>query len=90
MFPGFCSGIRGLSTVLKAQLPRYHNLFLLKAFTKRYAMAGVRLGYGITENEELLEKDEHWPHSHGIYLSLHRQQELRHLKRQIMLKEHEI
>ena len=41
---------------LKAQLPRYHNLFLLKAFTKRYAMAGVRLGYGITENEELLEK----------------------------------
>ena len=29
---------------------------LLKAFTKRYAMAGVRLGYGITENEELLEK----------------------------------
>ena len=41
---------------LKAQLPRYHNLFLLKAFTKRYAMAGVRLGYGITENQELLEK----------------------------------
>ena len=41
---------------LKAQLSRYHNLFLLKAFTKRYAMAGVRLGYGITENEELLEK----------------------------------
>ncbi len=32
---------------LKAQLSRYHNLFLLKAFTKRYAMAGVRLGYGI-------------------------------------------
>ena len=41
---------------LKAQLPRYHNLFLLKAFTKRYAMAGVRLGYGLTENQELLEK----------------------------------
>ena len=41
---------------LKAQLPRYHNLFLLKAFTKRYAMAGVRLGYGISENTELLEK----------------------------------
>lgn len=40
---------------LKAQLSRYHNLFLLKAFTKRYAMAGVRLGYGITENSELLE-----------------------------------
>ncbi len=41
---------------LKAQLPRYHNLFILKAFTKRYAMAGVRLGYGLSENRELLEK----------------------------------
>lgn len=41
---------------LKAQLSRYHNLFILKAFTKRYAMAGVRLGYGLTENRELLEK----------------------------------
>lgn len=41
---------------LKAQLSRYHNLFLLKAFTKRYAMAGIRLGYGLTENQELLEK----------------------------------
>ena len=41
---------------LKAQLPRYHNLFILKAFTKRYAMAGIRLGYGLCENKELLEK----------------------------------
>lgn len=41
---------------LKAQLSRYHNLFILKAFTKRYAMAGIRLGYGICENKELLEK----------------------------------
>ena len=40
---------------LKAQLSRYHNLFILKAFTKRYAMAGIRLGYGITENTELLD-----------------------------------
>lgn len=40
---------------LKAQLSRYHNLFILKAFTKRYAMAGIRLGYGISENMELLE-----------------------------------
>lgn len=44
-----------LRYTLKAQLSRYHNLFLLKAFTKRYAMAGIRLGYGITENRELLE-----------------------------------
>lgn len=43
---------------LKAQLSRYHNLFLLKAFTKRYAMAGIRLGYGLSENRELLERME--------------------------------
>lgn len=43
---------------LKAQLARYHNLFLLKAFTKRYAMAGIRLGYGICENRALLEDME--------------------------------
>lgn len=43
---------------LKAQLSRYHNLFLLKAFTKRYAMAGIRLGYGLCENRELLERME--------------------------------
>lgn len=43
---------------LKAQLSRYHNLFLLKAFTKRYAMAGIRLGYGICENRELLREME--------------------------------
>ena len=31
-------------------------LFLLKAFTKLYGMAGLRLGYGISWNEELLWK----------------------------------
>ena len=41
---------------LKNYLKQYQNLFLLKAFTKRYAMAGVRLGYGFTENAALLEK----------------------------------
>lgn len=30
------------------------NVFVLKAFTKLYAMAGLRLGYGITGNETLL------------------------------------
>ncbi len=43
---------------LKAQLSEYDNLFLLKAFTKRYAMAGVRLGYGLTGNRRLLEQME--------------------------------
>ena len=43
---------------LKEHLEQYGNLFLLKAFTKRYAMAGVRLGYGLCGNRALLEKME--------------------------------
>ena len=43
---------------LKEYLETYDNLFLLKAFTKRYAMAGVRLGYGLCGNKRLLEKIE--------------------------------
>ncbi len=34
------------------------HVFILKAFTKLYAMAGVRLGYGICNNRELLETME--------------------------------
>lgn len=41
---------------LKKRLDDTKNLFLLKAFTKRYAMAGLRLGYGITDNTALLDK----------------------------------
>lgn len=41
---------------LKPYLAQYENLFLLKAFTKRYGMAGLRLGYGITGNRGLLKK----------------------------------
>lgn len=41
---------------LKAFLPDYDNLFLLKAFTKRYAIAGIRLGYGLCGSQALLEK----------------------------------
>ena len=43
---------------LKEYLETYDNLFLLKAFTKRYAMAGVRLGYGLCGNKGLPEKIE--------------------------------
>lgn len=38
----------------KELLKEYDQLFLLKAFTKRYAMAGIRLGYGLCANRELL------------------------------------
>ena len=34
------------------------KLFLLKAFTKRYSMAGVRLGYGLCGNRALLDRME--------------------------------
>ena len=41
---------------MKPYLAESENLFILKAFTKRYAMAGVRLGYALCADRELLEK----------------------------------
>ena len=43
---------------LKAYLKEYKHLFILKAFTKRYAIAGVRLGYGLCADEKILEQME--------------------------------
>lgn len=43
---------------LKPYLSENPSLFLLKAFTKRYAMAGLRLGYGLSGNQELLKRME--------------------------------
>lgn len=40
----------------KKYLEEFENLFILKAFTKIYAMAGIRLGYCISSDEKLLEK----------------------------------
>lgn len=37
-------------------LGQYPNLVILKAFTKIYAMAGVRLGYALCSNADLLQK----------------------------------
>lgn len=36
-------------------LRSYPNVFVLKAFTKLYAMAGLRLGYGLCADRELLD-----------------------------------
>ncbi|MGI6094640.1 MAG: pyridoxal phosphate-dependent aminotransferase [Lachnospiraceae bacterium] len=41
---------------MKPFLHSYENFFILKAFTKRYAMAGVRLGYGLCSNRQLLDQ----------------------------------
>lgn len=35
---------------------KYSNVILLKAFTKIYAMAGLRLGYGICRDDGLIER----------------------------------
>ncbi len=43
-------------TSLKGEIRDNPQLFLLKAFTKSYGMAGVRLGYGICSNRELLAR----------------------------------
>ena len=39
---------------LKPYLARYPQLFILKAFTKSYGMAGVRLGYGLCADADML------------------------------------
>lgn len=41
---------------LKQYLPQYRNLFLLKAFTKSYGMAGLRLGYCLCSDSALLHR----------------------------------
>ena len=44
---------------LKSHLGEHPNLFLLKAFTKSYGMAGVRLGYCLCADGQLLQKMSH-------------------------------
>ena len=40
---------------LKGELERFPNLLILKAFTKLYAMAGVRLGYALSADASQLD-----------------------------------
>ena len=53
-FLDFAAGREALTA--KAFLQEYPNLILIKAFTKLYAMAGVRLGYALCSDTALLEK----------------------------------
>ncbi len=41
-------------------LTEYPNLVIIDAFTKRYAMAGLRLGYLLTSNRAILEAARDW------------------------------
>ena len=41
---------------LRSRLEEWTGLFLLKAFTKSYGMAGLRLGYCLTADGDLLER----------------------------------
>ncbi len=41
---------------LKSELNSNPYIFILKAFTKSYGMAGVRLGYALSSNKNLLDK----------------------------------
>lgn len=38
------------------ELGNFKNIFVLKAFTKLYAMAGLRLGYGLCSDQRLMER----------------------------------
>ena len=46
------------SQSLIPQAVKSQHLFILKSFTKMYAIPGIRLGYGISGNKELIEKME--------------------------------
>lgn len=40
---------------MKPFLEQYPQLFIVKAFTKMFAIPGIRLGYGLSSDEQLLE-----------------------------------
>ena len=53
-FQDFCDNPERLT--VRGYLEEEPEIFILKAFTKRYAMAGLRLGYGMTSDADLLSR----------------------------------
>ena len=43
---------------MQLETGRFRYLFVLQAFTKIYAVPGIRLGYGISSDKALLERME--------------------------------
>ena len=46
------------SVSLRKETSRFRNLFLLRSFTKLHAMPGLRLGYGISSDPDLVSRME--------------------------------
>ncbi len=55
-FIEFCETDREQPKSLLGKIDQYENLLLVRAFTKSFAMPGVRLGYLVCSNEGLREK----------------------------------
>ena len=55
-FIEFCESDREQPRSLLGKIDQYENLLLVRAFTKSFAMPGVRLGYLVCSNEGLREK----------------------------------
>lgn len=43
------------SYTVKSEIEQYQNLIVLKAFTKIFALAGIRLGYALCNNQKVIE-----------------------------------
>lgn len=50
--------VDGEKRSLVKYIPQYEHLFVLKSFTKMYAIPGVRLGYGMTKRKDWIHKME--------------------------------
>lgn len=60
----------------------YPNLLIIKAFTKIFSMPGLRLGYAISSNQDILEEMSWKLQQWNVSASWHRWREWQHLKSQ--------